>query len=153
DLAALERLEQPVYAALERDPVTKRLIERIRQLKLETRLPPPVPPCHKTTPSPPPPAGAKLANPIPDGVYRLEFTVKELVDAGLDKPTAHENSGVLTLGVAHGRYRLGQKTATHAISPTCSGSITYAGARVTFVQGCMEFTGSWRLKGGELRFK
>src|SRR5262249_48133191 len=36
DLEALERLEQPVYAALERDPVTKRLIERIRQLKLET---------------------------------------------------------------------------------------------------------------------
>jgi TRAP-type C4-dicarboxylate transport system substrate-binding protein len=39
DLQAFEQAEQPVYAQLERDPSTKALIDRIRELKSAVRVP------------------------------------------------------------------------------------------------------------------
>jgi TRAP-type C4-dicarboxylate transport system substrate-binding protein len=154
DLAGLERATAPLYATLERDPLTRRLIERIRQLERGTRADSPIPLCEPAKAAAAGPTTKVRAGPtIPDGIYRKEITEQALLAAGVGKTDARWNYGLHTLTIKDGRWR-----DTSGIRSPCSGAIRYSGRRVIFTTACGSSTTSlvlnatWRFDGGELRF-
>jgi TRAP-type C4-dicarboxylate transport system substrate-binding protein len=154
EIAALRRTAAPVYAALERDPETRRLIAGIRALARETRPDPPVALCAASK-TPPVPRNAVSVRTIPDGVYRKLITKQELVDAGVSPTDASTNYGIMTLTIRSGRWR--QDTRSPYRTP-CSGTISYSADNVIFLTNCGAATctvclrATWSLDHGELRF-
>jgi TRAP-type C4-dicarboxylate transport system substrate-binding protein len=161
-LAALERAAQPAYGALEQDPQTRRLIERIRRLKHETAAASraEVAPCR---PGPtaiaekvPPRSPVRPAVTIPDGIYRKNVTERELLATGIGKTDAFRNYGLQTLTLKDGHWR--GETRSRANLEPCTGTYSHSGASVTFVGGCagappvFVFMATWRLADGNLYF-
>ena len=91
NIAALRRAVQPVYNQLERDPQTRRFIERIAALRREV-TPEPAPRCARSL--------GHLSAPGPiDGIYRFSITAAQ-APAGI----APENYGAFTLVIDRGRF-------------------------------------------------
>jgi TRAP-type transport system periplasmic protein len=86
DLAALRKAFRPVYRSLERDPQTKAFITRIEQLKRSTPAGPAlaIPARCMAGGRTKPVRAARVAGGNPgvlDGVYRIEWSAKELMHA------------------------------------------------------------------------
>jgi TRAP-type C4-dicarboxylate transport system substrate-binding protein len=159
DVAALRRAAAPVYAELERDPTTKGLIAAIRALTPSSASPS-VASCGRGRAAPAPSAaGVGRAQPtIPEGAYRAEITLEEMVARGVDPATASTNSGIMTLTLEDGRWR----HTTRGLQPDCTGRYSYSGERVSFLaddigacgtaRGLVLFSAVWSLHDGSLRF-
>jgi TRAP-type C4-dicarboxylate transport system substrate-binding protein len=158
DVAALRRAAAPVYAELERDPTTKELIAAIRALTPASASPS-VTSCGRGRAAPAPVPGAGGARPkIPEGAYRAEITLEEMVARGVDRATASTSSGIMTLTLDDGRWRHN----TRGLQPDCTGGFSYSGERVSFLaddipdcgtaRGLVLFSAVWSLHDGSLRF-
>jgi hypothetical protein len=88
-----------------------------------------------------------------NGVYRVQYTEKELVALGTTARYAKQNYGLNTLWLTNGRYRVRQSRYPAA----CVGSYTVSGKRVTFdlnVPHCRGIvTAAWSFQPGSLRFR
>jgi TRAP-type C4-dicarboxylate transport system substrate-binding protein len=153
ELAAFRRAAAPVYATLERDPLTRRLIEQIRQLEQRTTEDPPIALCQGRAAPATSPAPARTGPAIPDGVYRKQITEQELIAAGVSQTDAHSNFGIHTLTIRNGHW-----LDESGIRSPCSGAIRYSGPRALFTTTCGSSTqtlvldATWRFDGVQLRF-
>ncbi len=136
DLAALERAAAPVYADLERDAKTKRLIAEIRELKAEMPVTSNVDACSGDRDEPisaPEPTG-DAGQSIPDGIYRLEIADEDLRAGGVVDPGAiAENRGIFTWTLSQGKWHYEQRAANALHNPSDDGTYTVEGDGVTFV--------------------
>jgi TRAP-type C4-dicarboxylate transport system substrate-binding protein len=115
DLAGLIEATAPVVAELREDPATAAVIDEITALR--DALPPaetePVtcdPAPLPTTPSVPDTAAAAPAGnsaEFPEGVYRHELTIEEVVDAGIFGNDAPNFAGIWELTFADGAFIVG----------------------------------------------
>jgi hypothetical protein len=156
-LAELQRAVQPVYEELARDATTRSLIERITALRNEIAAKPAdITPCAPSTAesSPDASAGTSDADAFPEGVYRKDVTLQELLAAGIDRPTAQNHTGTWTLTFRDGEF----------VDPTCPDS-TYsvADGRISVQlgpagEGCGDaagkelFSAGWIVEGDQLQF-
>jgi len=114
-----------VYARLEADPVTKGLIDAIRALKATTQADPgtAAQACSGTTTFVPAPTsatsdGVGFSSTVPpDGSYRAEFRVDDLMAKGATAEWATGNAGIWTWTFRGGRY-----SYTDINDLTCVGS-------------------------------
>jgi TRAP-type C4-dicarboxylate transport system substrate-binding protein len=156
-LAELRRAVQPVYADLEVDPITKSFVERITALGEEIDAQPAaIAPCAPAAAraSPSSSATASNADGFPEGVYRKEVTLQELLDAGIDRPTAQDHLGMWTLtfqdgqfldpGCPNSTYSVVDDRITVTLGPRGDGCGTAAGKVL--------FSARWTVKDDELQF-
>jgi TRAP-type C4-dicarboxylate transport system substrate-binding protein len=154
DVATLVSATQSVTVALERDPPTRALITRIREVAgaPSTARAPICQPVQRTAP----PIASTSGQPTSiDGIYRNTITMRDLVASGVDRATAIENAvDVHTIVLRRGRLH---DTARGGVpGPPCDGSYTVRGHTYTFAWDkttpCSgDFTARWSLRGGELR--
>jgi hypothetical protein len=110
DLAAFEHATQPIYSVLDKDPLTRHLIAVIRGLKHET-TPTAVAACDKSKGTQER-SSSRRFDPIPDGIYRLEFSTRELIaahavaDPVAAQNAAREDAGIWTLTIRRGSWKL-----------------------------------------------
>lgn len=156
-LADVRRAVQPVYAELERDATTKSLIEQITALGDEIDAEPTaIVPCAPAAAVASPGASVAVSSTdeFPEGIYRKDVTLQELLDAGIDRPTAQDHLGMWTLTFQDGQF----------LDPGCPGS-TYSvvDGRITVTlgprgDGCgtaagkVLFSARWTVNGDELQF-
>jgi TRAP-type C4-dicarboxylate transport system substrate-binding protein len=95
-LAALRRGVQPVYRALERDPLTRSVIAQIKALRAETPL--------TTTDTARCPGGRTSAAAALEGMWEVTASFDDLVAAGVRPDDAERQRGGGTLQLAHGRW-------------------------------------------------
>jgi TRAP-type transport system periplasmic protein len=155
DLAGLRRAVQPVYDQLERTPQTRRLLQRIRAMKHESRAAatPDSPRCAPSSPAAGP--ANQQATPL-DGVYRTSFTRNELATSPLLHDAAEindENWGNFTLTFDHGRFTVAQRNDVD--SYFASGTYTVNGNAVVIqmMDEPYPFTFRWNLYRDVLTFK
>ena len=152
DLAALARAVQPVYDQLERDAATKRLLDRIRELKRTVQVPAQdlATPCQAGARATPPPATGDQS--VLNGIYRYQITQQELRDLGVTNPRDLAiNEGIFTWRLEDGRYILDQ--AAPGETDHQEGKYTIAGNRVTFQLpwvNNLQLTLTWRNSDKEL---
>ncbi len=116
DIAALQAATASVYGELERDPLTRRVIARIRELKQRLGGDPVAPPACGVPVATLPNAKATTAL---DGVYRVEVTEAKLRAEGLTDPGAiAEIPGVYTYTFKGGKYCEVFKPKTNASNIT-----------------------------------
>lgn len=163
DVERLVAMSAPVYASLETDAQTRGFIRRIRAI-MGGKSSPAEPSVTCEPPQSATPSDAGSAAPVTDrsvlnGVYRDRKTVEDYTAAGVPKADALYNYGVHTITLDDGRLR---DTLTNEDHPDpnespCEGSYTLSGDTFTFTWdpdgGCSgDFTATWRLSDGELRF-
>lgn len=158
DLAAFEIAAEPVYAELEEDALTKALIEQIRDLRSGTAGPTPVVACAPAaaTPTSQPSAGA-----FPLGVYRMEISEQDFLDAGVDQILATNHTGIWTMTFQEGGSLSIQSVPAPDGAEEGSSVYCVAGERVTIVvdtdrcgddSGLALFSAEWSLEGDQLVF-
>ena len=128
DLAALEAAAAPVYAELERDGRTQKLIQSIRVLKEQAAEPvAPSVPCGDTGPSATPRADAGDAAGL-EGIFRYETSREDLAEAGeTEEGRIRENVGVYTWTLSDGRWCWKQTGPYKIGNPDDCGSYSVAG--------------------------
>jgi TRAP-type C4-dicarboxylate transport system substrate-binding protein len=130
DVAALEAATAPVYAELERDPVTKELIAAIRDLRDGLAPPPAATACGRALAAA---RGSGRATARFDGVYRFEITDEQLRDAGItNPPDVDENHGIYTVTLRGGEYCWEQRAPNPLNNPDECSSYEVEGDRVTW---------------------
>ena len=98
DVAAIAGATAPVVANLAADPVTKGSIERIQTLKDGLPAQPAATACEPpAAPTTSPRLDASPASLPPNGSFRAETTIQELLDHGASSPYAKDNAGVITI--------------------------------------------------------
>lgn len=152
-LAALRRAFAPVYRSLERDPQTKEFIVRIERLKRSMPAGPAlaIPAgCMANARTKPARTGLHVSGGDPavlNGVYRIEWSARELLRAGTNWRYVHTNCGqrcVITMMLRDGRYSFCQGPA-----PSCTGIYTLSRNTVYLRR---YFRARWSLRSGELNF-
>ena len=155
DVAALERAAQPVYEALEADPLTKELIGQIRAMKAQAiSSTAAVTPCGPARSHAPTTTNAEPSE-FPEGVYRADVPPEYLIEKGMDAHTADELGGIWTLTFKDGRWR-GHTQSAHNW-PDCGGPYSVEAGRVSLVDDqCgashLVMSARWKLEDGELTF-
>lgn len=151
DVATLVSATQSVTAALERDPRTRALITRIREVAgAPSTAPAPIcQPVQRTAPLTASTSGQPTSI---DGIYRNTITVRDYVAAGVDQASAIQNSGIHTIVLRGGRVH-----DTLQPGKRCDGRYVVRGRIFMFAWDkhtpCTgDFTASWTFRGGELRF-
>lgn len=154
NLAAFRSAAQPVYDELERDAATKALIEEIRHLASQTDAPEPVAACGSATEAAPTPQPSTVT--FPDGVYRMQISEQDFLDAGVDQQSAGNNAGIWTL-----TFQTGSLTIAQQGHPDDPGVYCTAAGRVTLVidtdrcgddSGLALFSAEWSLEDEQLVF-
>jgi TRAP-type C4-dicarboxylate transport system substrate-binding protein len=81
-------------------------------------------------------SGAGGDQAVLDGVYRYEVTERYLLDHGVEARTTHDEAGVHTLTMAHGKFT--DAWVNGVADGSCSGVFTIDGPRVTlqWTEGC-----------------
>jgi TRAP-type C4-dicarboxylate transport system substrate-binding protein len=155
DVAALKAATAPVYAELEHDVLTRRVIERIRQRKRTERVATPTAACGESAAT----LAHATATSALDGTYRVEVTDEELRAEGAPDLEVIENRGVWTWTLSGGEYCWEQKTPTATTNnpdtvPEECGSYGVDGDRLLLrVAGGPDAVWRWRrTAGGDLRF-
>ena len=132
-LDALRDAVEPVYSRLRQDPKTSSYLEQIERLKAGTQAPALTVPSTCTGAAAPSPTTAASDDPAAlDGVFRLEWTTKELVAAGQRQDEAASNAGVITLTFDHGKLVWNWQGSQ---SSNCVGRYVLTGDRVAMVSG------------------
>ncbi len=155
DIAALERAAQPVYEALEADPLTKELIEQIRAMKAQAPSSgDAITPCGPASSRAPTTTNADPSE-FPEGVYRADLPPEYLIEKGMDAQTAYELGGINTLTFKDGRWRGHLQSALNP--PDCGGTYSVEAGRFSLRDDqCgpshVVMTASWKLEDGELTF-
>jgi TRAP-type C4-dicarboxylate transport system substrate-binding protein len=161
DVRALVRATQPVIARLERDDLTRRLMQRIKALRetvsASSNM---VAPC--TRPSAPTArakSDGKGATLPPAGVYRALISPQDFVRAGIDPSMAPSNSALVTLTLRGGRVSWREKEDPYT---ECAGRYFLSKGTVRFVMdspspcgsgpGNWIFSAGWRHEDGGIRF-
>ena len=123
DMAAMKAATAPVVTAMQREPMTREVIARIRELAKDV-----------TPPATPVACAAKQASvPVPeftpkgdqgaiDGVWRIEVDKQVLLDGGVSAIDAANNAGVWTW-----TFSEGIATYVKAGEPSCEGALTING--------------------------
>jgi TRAP-type C4-dicarboxylate transport system substrate-binding protein len=153
EVAKFQQAVQPVYQQLEQDAATKAMIARIRSLSGE-------PGPAQTAVKPCAPGAAAQATPgdeagksFPEGVYRIEMPEEFLVQAGVDRPTAHNHAGIWTLTFKNGQFIGECPGSTYSVQ---DGRITIQMGpqveRCGTAAGKVLFSARWALQGDQLRF-
>lgn len=97
------------------------------------------------------------ATSIPDGVYRNDISVEELLDAGWSLDDARANGGIQTLTIDEGSYTVNVKDSP----PDCTGTISVSGETAHFEETPGICSGpdegliwelDWQLEGDQLTF-
>jgi TRAP-type transport system periplasmic protein len=156
DLAGLRRAVQPVYAQLERNPMTRSFLRRIQAMKRAIAAPPDDPAC---APSASATSAADQQATALDGVYRTSFTRKELANSSLLMDPAEindQNWGEITLTLDRGRVTI--ELRNELASAKSSGTFTVHGDAVVFtytsgVEAGGTFAMRWSLYRDVLTFK
>ena len=105
-VAGLEAAATPVYTALERDPLTRSVIARIRARAPEVPAPTdPTPSCPAERMTP---ITGKASSAL-DGVYRFELTDPQIRTEAPDPEFVKEFHGIYTYTLSGGRYCYEQK--------------------------------------------
>ncbi len=86
----------PVYTAMERDPISKKAITRIRELAGETPAPRPAPCTPRASAGPTFTVAARGDQSVLDGTWRLSVTARNLEAAGATADFVGLNTGVWT---------------------------------------------------------
>lgn len=153
DLAALQRAVQPVYDQLERDAATKRLLDRIRELKRTVHVPAQgvATLCQPGARTTPPAASGDQS--ILNGTYRYRITQDELHDDfGVTNPRdLANNEGIFTWTLKDGRYVFDQQAA--GVTDRQTSQYTIAGNRITFQLpwvNDLKVTFTWKVSGKAL---
>jgi TRAP-type C4-dicarboxylate transport system substrate-binding protein len=131
-LGALRDAVRPVYTRLRQDPRTTTYLERIDRLKADTpavALTVPAGCTGTPAPSPTPAAGDPSGL---NGVYRLEWTVNELMAAGRPQHDAEENAGIITLTFDDGKLVWNWQGSQ---ASNCVGRYVVSGDRVGLISG------------------
>ena len=158
NLAAFMTAAQPVYDALEQDPLTKAAIAEIRTLIGASPAASPIAPCTpgvmtpdtETAGSDDAPA-APVPTTFPEGVYRTTMDAQTLIDGGIDPGLANGVAGLNTMTFVNGRWQ-GDDPGV-----TCTGTYSVEDGRVvvtgdTCEPGNVIFRATWTLDGTQLRF-
>lgn len=155
-VTAFRRAADPVLADLARDPVTGRLLGRLRAVAARAPAPPPVPACA--------PPAVEVASPsdgpseFPEGTYRTQMSREALLAGGLDPGSAADFDGTNDLRFRDGRWF----HDTHGAVPgeDCGGAYDVeAGRLVVRIAGCpgavdgVLFSAAWTLDGDRLTFR
>jgi C4-dicarboxylate-binding protein DctP len=161
DLAALERAARPVYAALEADAQTRKLIARIRVLKAQAAASSEtVAFCTASSNVAAPRASAPERTEFPEGVYRVNLKAEDLIAKGMDARTAYEIEGLSTTTFEDGHWR-GTFRQRGVDLPPCWGRYSVRAGRITLLddseqcgepRGTLVMTARWKLSGRMLRF-
>jgi TRAP-type C4-dicarboxylate transport system substrate-binding protein len=137
DLAALRDAVAPVQTRLRQDPQTDGFITRIEELKasLPAAETPAIPDgCTGEAPGVAAPDSGADDPSVLNGVYRLEWTIEELVDRGVPRDEGLDNVGVITLSFKDGTF-VWDWTDSPAGSWHCVGSYSISEGRVSIVAG------------------
>ena len=155
DVAALERAAEPVYDALQADPLTEELIGQIRAMKAQaTSSDDAVSPCGPASSGPPPTTNAEPSE-FPEGVYRADLPPEYLIEKGMDAQTAYELGGINTLTFKDGRWH-GHLQSPHN-PPDCGGPYSVEAGRISLYDdqcgaGHLVMSARWKPEDGELTF-
>jgi len=123
-LDALRRAAAPVLRRLERDPATRDLLARVRELAAQAASRPvELPACAGDAATPVRVAHDGDADPgVLNGVYRYRLGEQELIDGGAEPGWAFHNYGVQTITLRDGRVRLHTDETRFAAAVDCLGS-------------------------------
>ena len=155
-LAAFRRAADPVLTELARDPVTRRLLDRLRAVAARAPAPPPVQACTPPAVEVAAPTGGPSA--FPEGTYRTQMSRAALLAGGLDPGAAADFDGTNDLRFRDGRWF----HDTHGAVPgeDCGGAYDVeAGRLVVRIAGCpgavdgVLFSATWTLDDDRLRFR
>jgi TRAP-type C4-dicarboxylate transport system substrate-binding protein len=149
----LEAAVRPVLEQLEGDPTTRALMTGIRALADDLGTTTDVvPPCGEQVLSEGDDAPGVGEDEFPGGIYRAEVTAESLVEAGVDRPSAHEHEGMWTVTIQDGRVQ----------ESTCQGTYEVVDGRIVITLGddtmCgsasnkVLFSAGWTFDDGELWF-
>ncbi len=163
DLSALELASQPVYAELERDPATQRMLEQILQMKADIAPPAPIAQCGPAagtvTPSKGPAGVADTGGLFPEGVYRMEIGEAAFLAEGISQEDAGNHAGRWTLTFRGGGVVIEDVRTRDGRRSSADGAYCVSGERVSVVQRqkgqCEQpvlFSARWQVDGRELRF-
>ena len=158
EVRALATATAPITTSLERDPRTRRAIGLIRAWgsALGSAVEP-VPTCRVAV------SAGKTVRPhgstditALDGVYRIAWSERQMVQAGVSPSYAHDSYGIQTWTLRHGRYVWHTQNGQHP--PDCRGPYTITGRSVSVdfdvpggCQGVLHAT--WTLTDGLLRLR
>jgi TRAP-type C4-dicarboxylate transport system substrate-binding protein len=155
DVAALERVAQPVYEVLQADPLTKEVIGQIRAMKAQaTSSGDAITPCGPASSGAPTTKSAEPSE-FPEGVYRADLPPKYLIEKGMAAQTAYELGGIVTLTIKDGRWRGHTQSALNP--PDCGGPYSVEAGRVSLRDDqCgashLVMSARWKLEDSELTF-
>jgi TRAP-type C4-dicarboxylate transport system substrate-binding protein len=119
-VAGLRQALAPAYTQLARDVATGAYVRRMQQLRRDAGSDPPlsVPPgCRASHPAPAG-GGPRVQSPLPDGVYRVRLTQRDLRAAHVTGLDVRRFAGTQTLTLDHGKWtlewqgRFGRSTAS-----------------------------------------
>jgi TRAP-type C4-dicarboxylate transport system substrate-binding protein len=151
DRAALRRAFRPVYVDLERDRLTRALIQGIEAMKaraarsVPSAIPARCSAARRAIPNLPP-------SPIPDGVYRTRITRHDLAAGHAPEADQFSGFGTLTLTLRDGRYKLALREGNYFNETGPYGGTL---ARTEFESDTLTFEHHkfvTVVKNGELRF-
>jgi TRAP-type transport system periplasmic protein len=146
-LADLRAAAKPAYDAIAADPARSATLSTIEALvrSAPADAGPPVPDgCayrpggHDTTPAPLPTLSAPgRVGSLPEGSYRFELTLDELLAHGASRYDAENNAGIFTWNLRAGRWHLDFKFAVLGLNrpgayPTCDGFYDIEGDTASF---------------------
>ena len=155
-LAAFRRAAEPVYAQLDADPETRRLLRSLRAVAARAPAAAPLAACDPTPVDPATPSRAAAT--FPEGTYRAAMSRDVLLAAGVDAGSAASMAGINDLELRGGRWRHSTRGAVP--SEDCTGPYSVQGGRLVIkIAGCgnvlpgVLFSAGWTLDGNRLTFQ
>ena len=142
----------PVYAELEKDDVSARLIRMIEAITADAEAGGPVEPCSPDAPTEPAAADPSVPSVFPEGTYRAQVTREELTAAGVPLDDAIGHAGTWTITFRSGEF----------FESNCLGTYVVEDARQVITLGSdrdcgtaadtVLFSAGWRLEGTRMTF-
>jgi len=127
-IAAFEQAAQPVFSSIEKDSLNAKLIAAIRDLKAKTTPSAGAVACAPANPTPAPGNVVWSTGPLPNGVWKVAYTVNDMAQLGFLDPNALEGTSTVTF--TDGKFLFDQKSDVGAGNGTCEGTTAVIGDHV-----------------------